>query len=339
MPFNFIFDNFILPMKIIFKTVLQYLNFSYSQKLKTNQNLYSIQANYKGKNGKQLVVCKINDSSRSVFIMPALELVQNRKDILSGFSTEDIINIVGFATSEKEPIIVETRESSYKYLSTLSIMFIFILIVAAITSSKLAEIGGIIIPAGLLWYQPSYLISDTITEVYGYKKMRKLIWLSALCYLLLFIMLKISVILPSSDNWNNQIQYSNTLNSISKISLSGLISFTVSEFLNSYVLAKLKLYYKGRFLILRLLVSTLIDTFSDCFLFTLISYSSTLHQADLLKVFAVGYSVRVIYDIFLFPITYALINHIKDREQCNIFDINTDFTPFSLDTDYLKKNQ
>jgi uncharacterized PurR-regulated membrane protein YhhQ (DUF165 family) len=95
--------------------------------------------------------------------------------------------------------------------------------------------------------------------------------------------------------------------------------------------------YKGKFLIMRLFFSTLVDTFSDCFLFTLISYSASLHQTDFLKIFFVDYSIRVLYDIFLFPVTYAVISHVKKKENCNIFDVNTNFTPFSLETEYKKE--
>lgn len=310
----------------------------YLHKLDTRKNLYCINEIYKNSQGKQIVVCKILDTPRGVFTMEAAELVLRRKDLLSGFAIEDIVSIIGLAVSEKEPLLIETRMVPYRLYTLIAMLFGVSLLVSNILSSKLISVFGITMTGGALAFPMTYAFGDILTEVYGYKRARQLIWGTIACNLFAMLFIQLTIAMPPSPFWHKQQAFAEVLGSIPRVDIASLVSYCLGEFINSYVIAKLKLVYRGQLLWMRIVASTVAATMINGPVFALLAYYGKLPNEELLFLIGKIYIFNVAYEIFALPITYWLINFLKKKEAVDIYDDDTNFTPFSLETDYSMRN-
>jgi uncharacterized integral membrane protein (TIGR00697 family) len=318
----------------IFKAAIQfYFNRNYIKRHK-----YEVIENHKNDAGENIVVVKINDSLGKVFKLPVLELINKRKDILEKFSVNDIVNIVGLASTMYSPIIVENKSSSYRYFAILAMLFGAALITSNIASSKLTSIFGIIMTGGTIPYAFTYSLGDIITEVYGYKRTRQLIWGAIASNVFVIAFIYVTIFLPPASFWHNQQEYQLILGTTVRIIFSSLTSYWCSEFLNSYVLAKLKIYLEGKYLWMRILFSSMISITADTIIFTFLAYFGTLPTSEIIKLLFVSYTTSFAWEFLTLPFLIKIINYLKKVEILDIFDANTNFTPFSLDVSYLESN-
>jgi uncharacterized integral membrane protein (TIGR00697 family) len=224
--------------------------------------------------GQTVATIKAHSVPKGYFDMPVTKIVQD-KAMLTNFNSEDIINLVGLTMTENSININETRKlGNMKYLSILSMIFIITMVASNIGSSKLASVFGFTITGGMLAFNLSYIVSDIITEVYGYKRSRQLIWCGLACNLCMMGLLFISIKLPPAPEWHNQAQFELILGAIPRILLASLVSYTVGEFVNASVLVKFKLKYSNLFL--RIAMSSMLGILCDTVLFTLIAFWSDL---------------------------------------------------------------
>lgn len=217
-----------------------------------------------------------------------------------------------------------------KYLIYISAIFVTVLIVSNIVSAKIVSVNGFVFDGGTLLFPLSYIFGDVLTEVYGYKNSRKVIWLGFACTALACATIMLVGVLPAASDWHNQSAYDAILGLTPRIVLASLIAFLAGEFANSYVLAKLKVKMSGKYLWVRTIGSTLVGELLDSAIFISIAFVGVFEIRTIISLIIFNYIFKTLVEIAFTPITYKVVNFLKKQEKEDCYDINTDFNPFSL---------
>lgn len=219
---------------------------------------------------------------------------------------------------------------SYKYLGSISVFFVSVLLISNVASTKIVDFGWFTFDGGTLLFPLSYIFGDILTEVYGYKSSRKVIWLGFFMALLMSLVFIVVGKLPSAPDWNNQGAYDLILGLTPRIVIASLIAYTCGEFSNSYILAKMKIWTKGKILWARTIGSTIVGELVDSVLFILIAFSGILPNSLLFTLIISNYIFKTSIEILFTPITYKIVNLLKKQENEDYYDTNTNFNPFKL---------
>jgi len=212
-----------------------------------------------------------------------------------------------------------------------AIFFTSFLILSNLTAFKISEIGPFIFPAGLIFFPLTYVFDDILTEVYGFKVSRRIIWLALFANTIIFLGTWVTIYLDPAPQWPHQNAYSTVYHATLRIFLASTLSYFFGEFVNSILLAKLKVKTKGRYLWLRLIMSTLIGVGVDTIIFAHIAFLFTIHYGELWKMITTVYTLKVIYEMTAIPLTYKIVRYLKQKDNTDYYDINTKFNLFSLE--------
>ena len=219
-------------------------------------------------------------------------------------------------------------EKSYKYLDTISVLFVSVLLISNVVSTKIVDFKWFIFDGGTLLFPFSYIFGDILTEVYGYKRSRKTIWLGFFSAIMMSIIFIIVGKLPSAPGWNNQSAYDIILGLTPRIVIASLIGYASGEFSNSYILAKMKIWTKGKMLWTRTIGSTIVGELVDSILFILIAFGGVLPNPLLITLIISNYIFKTGVEILFTPITYKVVNFLKEKEGEDYYDTDTNFNPF-----------
>jgi len=206
-------------------------------------------------------------------------------------------------------------------------IFVTCLITANIIAVKLILLFGFLVPAGIIVFPLSYLFGDVLTEVYGYGAARYVIWLGFMCNLLAVIAFYIGGLAPAAPFWHNQAAYDTILGFTPRLLLASFIAYLVGEFTNSFVLAKLKIVTKGRWLWTRTIGSTLVGEGLDTLIFISIAFWGIIPQQLILTTILTQWIFKVVYEVVATPFTYAVVGFLKQRENIDTYDYRTNFNP------------
>jgi len=160
-------------------------------------------------------------------------------------------------------------------------LFITCLLTANITAVKLVQVFGLIVPAGIVIFPLSYIIGDVLTEVYGYRQARRVIWLGFVCNLIAVMAIWLGQILPAASFWDGQAAYERILGYIPRLLVASFLAYLVGEFANAVVLAKMKIATHGRWLWMRTISSTLVGQGLDSLVFVVLAFAGTIPVAGL----------------------------------------------------------
>lgn len=221
-------------------------------------------------------------------------------------------------------------ERNYRYLGAIGIFFVSVLLISNIASSKVVDFGWFTFDGGTLLFPLSYIFGDILTEVYGYKNSRRVIWLGFLSAFVMAAMLMIIGWLPAAPGWDNQAAYDTILGLTPRIVAASLLAYLCGEFANSYVLAKLKIATKGRWLWTRTIGSTVVGEFVDSVLFIAIAFIGVLPNALILTLIVSNYIFKTLIEVVFTPLTYKVVGFLKRHEGEDFYDNGTDFNPFTL---------
>jgi len=219
---------------------------------------------------------------------------------------------------------------NYKYLDVIIVIFVTILLVSNIVSTKITDLGIFVFDAGTLIFPLSYIFGDVLTEVYGYKTSRKVIWLWFLASIVMSVIIIIVWFLPPANDRAYQQDYINILWMTPRIVWASLIAYFVWEFSNSFILAKMKIWTKWKYLRTRTIWSTLIWESFDTAIFVLVAFWWVLPSSLILTMVISNYIFKVWIEIFFTPITYKIVNFLKKKENEDFFDYETNFNPFLI---------
>jgi uncharacterized integral membrane protein (TIGR00697 family) len=222
---------------------------------------------------------------------------------------------------------MKTKE--LKYYDVIVAIFVAVLLISNIVSTKLTSVGPLLFDAGTILFPFAYIFGDILTEVYGYKRARRTIWLGFVSLLIMSVTLLIVQALPAADVWDNQSAYESILGLVPRIALASLCGYLVGEFANSFVLAKLKVKTNGRMLWLRTISSTVVGSALDTLVFSVIAFSGILPASELWQLVATVYGIKLFVEIVCTPVTYVVVGWLKKAEGIDVYDRDTNFSPFS----------
>ncbi|NLE77039.1 MAG: queuosine precursor transporter [Chloroflexi bacterium] len=224
----------------------------------------------------------------------------------------------------------ESPRRAYRYFSLVMALFVAVLLISNIASTKILNLGPFAFDGGTILFPLSYIFGDILTEVYGYRRSREVIWTGFACALLMAGTLALVGWLPPDPQWPHQEAYQAILGLTPRIVAASLVAYFAGEFSNSFTLAKMKVRTGGRWLWARTIGSTLVGQGVDTLLFVLIAFWGVLPPALLASVILSNYAFKTGIEVAATPLTYLVVGRLKQVEQEDHFDYDTDFNPFRL---------
>ncbi len=209
-------------------------------------------------------------------------------------------------------------------------VFITCLITANIIAVKLISIAGQVLPAAIAIFPLSYIFGDILTEVYGYGQARRVIWLGFLCNLIAVGAIWIGQVLPPAAFWDAQGAYERILGYTPRLLVASFTAYLAGEFANSFVLAKMKIRTKGRWLWTRTIGSTFVGQGLDSLVFIAIAFVGTTASSDLARLIITHWLVKTAYEALATPLTYLVVDFLKKREGIDTYDYDTNFNPIPI---------
>lgn len=216
----------------------------------------------------------------------------------------------------------------FRYFTLITGLFVAVLLISNIASTKIVEIWKFTFDGGTILFPLSYIFGDILTEVYGYKKSRQVIWIGFLCAILMSFTLSLIGLIKPAGGWEYQEAYMAILGQTPRIVTASLIAYFAGEFSNSYVLAKMKILTKGRWLFARTIGSTIVGQGIDTVIFVIIAFLGVYDKRLVLLIIISNYIFKVSLEIIFTPITYMIVGFLKRTEKVDWFDYRTNFNPF-----------
>lgn len=229
-------------------------------------------------------------------------------------------------------------EPRQRFLPAVAAVFVTSLVVANIISAKLFRVGPLILPAGVIIFPISYIVGDILTEVYGYARARQVIWIGFSCNLLAVGAIWISVQLSPVPFWSlgalgsaerSQQAYAAVLGMAPRILAASFLAYLVGEFLNAFVLAKMKIATAGRHLWMRTIGSTFAGQLADSAVFLALAFLGTIPLAALGAMVVTQWLVKSAYEALATPLTYVAVSCLKRAENEDFYDVGTRFNPLA----------
>ena len=216
---------------------------------------------------------------------------------------------------------------NFKHLDTIAALFVAVLLISNVASSKIVKIWLFEFDGGTILFPLSYIFGDILTEIYGFKRSRKIIWLGFFSAGLMSAIFAIVALLKPAPGWENQQAFVSILGQTPRIVLASLIAYFSGEYSNSVTLAVMKVKTKGKYLWVRTIGSTIVGEFVDTLLFVLIAFSFTMPFTTLRNVIISNYIFKVGVEVLFTPITYLIVNKLKKLENFDYYDKDTVFSP------------
>ncbi len=225
---------------------------------------------------------------------------------------------------------------AFRYYDFVMAAFVAILLLSNVIGA--GKVAQIVLPgigpwpfgAGILFFPISYVIGDVLTEVYGYARARRVIWAGTAAVVFMAFMSWIVVALPPAPTWTNQAAYATIFGQVPRIVLASVCAFWAGEFVNSYVMARMKLWSDGKHLWARTIGSTVLGEGVDSLIFYPLAFlgAEGFTPSLVVTVMLTQWALKVAWEVVLTPLTYAIVGALKRAEGVDVFDRETDFTPF-----------
>ena len=217
-----------------------------------------------------------------------------------------------------------------RWLPLITGLFVTVLIISNIIAVKLITIGPLVVTAAIVLFPVSYIVADVLTEVYGYAVARRTIWIGFLCNLVAVLAMVAGGLIPAAPFWDGQDAYDAILGYSSRLLAASFVAYLGGEFLNAFVLAKLKLRTGGRHLWLRTIGSTLIGQAVDSAVFVVVAFAGVLPTGALAAAAVSQWAAKSLYEAFATPLTYLVVRFLKRSEGVDHYDRQTRFNPLAL---------
>ncbi|HPN38121.1 MAG TPA: queuosine precursor transporter [Melioribacteraceae bacterium] len=218
----------------------------------------------------------------------------------------------------------------YKHLDSITAFFVAILLISNIASTKIFQVSFLSVDGGIIVFPLSYIFGDILTEVYGYNRSRKVIWLGFGSALLMSVVLIIVGMLPEAPEWGKQKAFMDILGTTPRIVLASLFAYFAGEFTNSFILAKMKVITKGKHLWARTIGSTIFGQVVDTVIFSFVAFWGLLPYQLLFEIIIANYIIKTGVEVVFTPVTYKIVSWLKREENEDYYDYNTNFNPFKL---------
>lgn len=222
------------------------------------------------------------------------------------------------------------KAKSYKYLDIITAFFVAALIISGIADTKVISVGVLSFGGGTFLFPLTYIFGDVLTEVYGFKRARRVIWIGFTASILMALTFILVGIAPPAEDYPFQEDFMNILGLTPRIVLASLSAYIVGEFINSVILAKLKIVTKGKYLWVRTIGSTIVGQLLDTTIFMFVAFLGVFPLSLIFSVIITGYLLKVAVEVLFTPITYWIVNTLKQAEGEDFNDKDTVFSPISV---------
>lgn len=217
--------------------------------------------------------------------------------------------------------------SEFRYFTVLAGVFVASLLLSNTVAVKLFQLGALVLTGGVIVFPICYILGDVLTEVYGYARTRRVIWIGFVAQLIMIAVYSIVIALPPASFWPHQDAIVAVLGPVPRIVLASLIGYLAGGFLNSFVLAKMKVWTAGRLLWARTIGSTIVGQGADSFLFVFIAFGGVYPGPELIVTALSIFAFKTAFEILITPATYVIVGGLKKREKVDFYDRETDFAP------------
>jgi uncharacterized integral membrane protein (TIGR00697 family) len=225
-----------------------------------------------------------------------------------------------------------TPRRAYKYYDLVMAAFVAVLLCSSLIGvGKVSQIGGYTIGTAVFFFPISYIFGDVLTEVYGYARSRRVIWAGFAALVFASFMSWAVVALPPAPDWPHQAAYALVYGSTPRIVAASLAAFWAGDFVNSYVLARMKVRMEGRFLWMRTIGSTIVGQGVDSLIFYPLAFWGEWAPQLVVAVMISNFFVKVGVETVMTPATYLIVGFLKPAEHEDFYDRGTDFNPFTLE--------
>lgn len=213
-------------------------------------------------------------------------------------------------------------------LVIITAIFVTCLITANVIAIKVISLGPFILPAAIFVFPLSYIVGDVLTEVYGYHWARKVIWLGFICNLIFVIFAWVGQLLPAAPFWQGQEAYDSILGYTPRLLAASFFGYLAGEFVNSFVLAKMKILTRGRWLWSRTISSTILGQGLDTSIFIILAFFGTPSFVPVMILY--HWLAKTVIEVIATPLTYMVVNSLKKKETIDTYDNETNFNPFLI---------
>lgn len=218
----------------------------------------------------------------------------------------------------------------HRYLLYVAIAFVATLLISNTVAVKLVSFGPFVFAGAIFIFPLTYIFGDILTEVYGYRASRKVIWSGLAALVLMSASYVMVQYLPPASFWDGQKAYESILGFVPRIAAASIIAFFVGEFCNSYVLSRMKVWMQGKALWMRTIGSTVVGEGVDTVIFVFIAFGGVVPFATLWTIIWSGYLFKVAYEVIATPLTYVIVRRLKRAEGVDVYDRSISYNPFSL---------
>lgn len=230
---------------------------------------------------------------------------------------------------------------SYRFVTLFAGIFTGTLVITNLLNTKIIMLFGFSFPAGILTFPITFLIADALTEVYGYRITRQVIWSGFAALIFMAIAVPVAIHLPAAPFWQQQAAFEAILQQVPRIVLASILAYWAGEFCNSYVLARSKVRSEGRGMPIRFVTSTIAGQGIDTIVFMSIAFIGVFPAGEMLTLFISSWIFKVVWELIALPISVPFVKWLKSAEGEDYFDKTTNFTPFSIsvaDNDNAREN-
>jgi hypothetical protein len=217
-----------------------------------------------------------------------------------------------------------------KYVDVITAAFAVTSVVSGVTAGKLLDVAGFVLPSSAIIFPLAYIFGDILTEVYGFRRSRRVIWIGFGCSIAASLIFGIAADLPSPSWFEGAPAYKTVLGQVPLIAVAGWLAFFLGEISNSIVLSVIKKLTKGWGLWLRAVASTMIGELVDTAIFLSIAFHSTFTTPQLINTIFTLYLWKVAVEVLFLPVTYAICRNLKRAEGVDVFDYGVKYNPFGF---------
>lgn len=212
----------------------------------------------------------------------------------------------------------------------MGILFVVCLISSNLLETKVIQVGTLTLTAGMLIFPISYIINDCITEVWGFKKARLIIWIGFAMNFFVAGMGQLATFIPAAEYWDGGEHFNYIFGLVPRITIASLAAFICGSFVNAYIMSRMKIKSKGKNFSLRAIVSTIFGETLDSLIFFPIAFGGLIAFPDLLKLTLIQIALKSLYEIIILPVTIQVVKYIKKVDGSDVYDENISYNPFKI---------
>ena len=213
-----------------------------------------------------------------------------------------------------------TKKQHYSLYDIFAVLFVTTLLVSNIVSVKIVSVGWLTFDAGTVLFPLAYIVGDIITEIYGYRRTRRLIYSGVAALMLMTLTFWVVQLLPADSSWTGQAAFESTLGVVWRLAIGSVTALFVGEIINAYVMGRMKVASRGRGLWRRMVSSSLAGNALDTVIFSTIAFAGTMPMASFWQLIVTVFLIKMAVEIMVSPLTMHLITRVKKREKMDTFE-------------------